>query len=210
MRHLKAGRKLGRNATHRLALKRNLALALFRHERIITTVEKAKEVRPFVEKLITLAKKGTLHARRLVIARLGPTAKAEVHQPDKDNDPRSDTASDPDEAVQRHRAALRRPAGRLHAHHQAARTPPGRRRQDRVHRAAEGRRDETNQEGAPPPAPAPKVETPPHRRRLRLLPRRRRRPRHRQVRQPLRRRLRRRRHRRRPARNLLPFSSACR
>src|SRR5437879_2622624 len=70
MRHLRAGRKLGRNASHRLALKRNLARALFEHERIITTVEKAKEVRPFVEKLITLAKKGTLHHRRLALARL--------------------------------------------------------------------------------------------------------------------------------------------
>ncbi len=70
MRHLKAGRKLGRNASHRLALKRNLARALFIHGRIITTLEKAKEVRPFVEKLITLAKKGTLHARRLALARL--------------------------------------------------------------------------------------------------------------------------------------------
>src|SRR5260370_290026 len=64
MRHLKAGRKLGRNASHRAALMRNLARALFEHGRIITTVEKAKEVRPFVDKLITLAKKGTLHARR--------------------------------------------------------------------------------------------------------------------------------------------------
>src|SRR5262249_2333097 len=70
MRHLKAGRKLGRNASHRLALKRNLARALFEHERIITTLEKAKEVRPFVEKLITLAKKGTLHHRRQALARL--------------------------------------------------------------------------------------------------------------------------------------------
>jgi large subunit ribosomal protein L17 len=70
MRHLKAGRKLGRNASHRLALMRNLARALFEHERIITTVEKAKEARRFVEKLITLAKKGTLHARRLALARL--------------------------------------------------------------------------------------------------------------------------------------------
>src|SRR5919199_3543901 len=70
MRHLKAGRKLGRNASHRLALMRNLARALIEHERIITTVEKAKEARRFVEKLITLAKKGTLHARRLAIARL--------------------------------------------------------------------------------------------------------------------------------------------
>jgi large subunit ribosomal protein L17 len=79
MRHLKAGRKLGRNASHRLALMRNLTRALVQHERIITTVEKAKELRPFIEKLITLAKKNTLHARRLVIARLGPPAKAPFH-----------------------------------------------------------------------------------------------------------------------------------
>src|SRR6516165_8884003 len=78
MRHLKAGRKLGRNATHRHALMRNLARALIEHGRIKTTVEKAKEVRPFIEKLITLAKKGTLHARRLAAARLGPMADAEV------------------------------------------------------------------------------------------------------------------------------------
>ena len=70
MRHLKAGRKLGRNASHRLALMRNLTRALIEHERIITTVEKAKEARPFVEKLITLAKKGDLHARRLALSRL--------------------------------------------------------------------------------------------------------------------------------------------
>ncbi len=79
MRHLKAGRKLGRNAEHRIALMRNLTMALIRHERIITTVEKAKEARRFAEKVITLAKKGTLHARRLVIARLGPMADAEVN-----------------------------------------------------------------------------------------------------------------------------------
>lgn len=70
MRHLKAGRKLGRNASHRLALMRNLTRALIEHERIITTVEKAKEARRFVEKLITLAKRNSLHARRLVLARL--------------------------------------------------------------------------------------------------------------------------------------------
>jgi large subunit ribosomal protein L17 len=85
MRHLKAGRRLGRNAAHRLAMFRNLALALFRHERIITTVEKAKEVRPFIEKLITLAKRNDLHARRQVLARLGPPSKAEV-KPDDDPD----------------------------------------------------------------------------------------------------------------------------
>jgi large subunit ribosomal protein L17 len=84
MRHLKAGRKLGRNATHRLALMRNLTRSLIQHERIITTVEKAKELRPFVEKLITLVKKGlasgesakALHARRLVLSRLGSVGKA--------------------------------------------------------------------------------------------------------------------------------------
>ncbi|GIW82229.1 MAG: 50S ribosomal protein L17 [Gemmatales bacterium] len=70
MRHLKAGRKLGRNASHRLALMRNLTKALIKNERIITTVPKAKEARRFAEKLITLGKKGTLHARRLALARL--------------------------------------------------------------------------------------------------------------------------------------------
>jgi large subunit ribosomal protein L17 len=70
MRHLKAGRKLGRNASHRLALMRNLTRALFTHGRIITTVEKAKEARRFAEKLITLGKRKTLHARRLALAKL--------------------------------------------------------------------------------------------------------------------------------------------
>jgi len=86
MRHLKRGRKLGRNASHRTALKRNLLLGLFAHERITTTIPKAKELRPFVERLITLAKRGVatgdkakaLHARRLVMARLGPVAKVEL------------------------------------------------------------------------------------------------------------------------------------
>jgi large subunit ribosomal protein L17 len=71
MRHRKAGRILGRSSSHRRALMRNLARSLFLHERIITTVAKAKEVRPFAEKLITLAKKGTIHCRRLALARLG-------------------------------------------------------------------------------------------------------------------------------------------
>ena len=84
MRHRKAGYKLGRNPAHRLALFRNLTMALIRHERIITTVEKAKAVRPFVERLITLARSGTLHARRLAISRLGPAADAEV-QPEGAN-----------------------------------------------------------------------------------------------------------------------------
>src|SRR5262245_26436743 len=70
MRHLKAGRKLNRNAAHRTALLRNLSCALIEHERIITTVAKAKALRPFIEKLITLARQGTLHARRLAVSRL--------------------------------------------------------------------------------------------------------------------------------------------
>lgn len=67
MRHNQVGRKLGRTTSHRTALLRNLATSLFAHERITTTVEKAKELRPFAEKLITLAKKESLHARRLVL-----------------------------------------------------------------------------------------------------------------------------------------------
>src|SRR3954454_15308935 len=92
MRHRKSGRKLGRNATHRLALYRNLALALFRHERIVTTLEKAKAVRPFVEKLITLARKAAvnpekaLHNRRLVLARLGTPSNAAVRPPERDDE----------------------------------------------------------------------------------------------------------------------------
>lgn len=90
MRHLKAGRKLNRNATHRLALMRNLTQALIIHERIITTVEKAREARRFAEKLITLAKqKDSLHAHRLVAARLGPCAKMSAAKNEKDNDVRS-------------------------------------------------------------------------------------------------------------------------
>lgn len=70
MRHLKAGRTLNRNATHRLAMFRNMTRSLLEHGQIKTTLPKAKELRPFVEKLITLAKEGTLHARRRAIAKL--------------------------------------------------------------------------------------------------------------------------------------------
>ncbi len=70
MRHLKAGRKLGRTSSHRTALLRNLAANLFEHETITTTVEKAKEARRFAERLITLGKKGTLQSRRLAASRL--------------------------------------------------------------------------------------------------------------------------------------------
>ncbi|UCG47154.1 MAG: 50S ribosomal protein L17 [Phycisphaerales bacterium] len=71
MRHRIAGRQLGRTSEHRLAMRRNLAASLFEHETVSTTIEKAKEVKPFAEKLITLAKKGTLSARRRAIALLG-------------------------------------------------------------------------------------------------------------------------------------------
>lgn len=64
MRHLKSGRKLNRSAAHRKALMRNMATSLIIHERIQTTTPKAKELRPFVESLITLGKRGGLHALR--------------------------------------------------------------------------------------------------------------------------------------------------
>jgi large subunit ribosomal protein L17 len=65
MRHNNKGRALGRTTEHKEALLRNMATSLFRHGRIETTTAKAKELRPFAEKLITLAKRGDLHARRL-------------------------------------------------------------------------------------------------------------------------------------------------
>jgi len=71
MRHRVAGRRLSRTREHRLAMRRNLVASLFEHETISTTAEKAKEVKSFAEKLITLAKKGTLSARRRAIALLG-------------------------------------------------------------------------------------------------------------------------------------------
>lgn len=70
MRHRKAGRKLNRTASHRKAMFMNLAQALLKHEQIVTTLPKAKELRPVVEKLITLGKKGGLANRRLAVARL--------------------------------------------------------------------------------------------------------------------------------------------
>jgi large subunit ribosomal protein L17 len=106
MRHQLKGRQLSRNATHRLALFRNLSRALITHEAIKTTTPKARELRPFVEKLITLAKNAhlateaastttddkekarlnaqALHLRRLAMARLGPMAGTGIY--DKKND----------------------------------------------------------------------------------------------------------------------------
>jgi len=70
MRHGIAGRKLGVTTSHRLAMFRNLACALLKHEQITTTLPKAKELRPVAEKLITRGKRGGLHARRLLYAEL--------------------------------------------------------------------------------------------------------------------------------------------
>lgn len=70
MRHRNSGRKLNRTASHRKALFMNMSQALIKHEQIITTLPKAKDLRPVVEKLITLGKKGGLANRRLAIARL--------------------------------------------------------------------------------------------------------------------------------------------
>lgn len=65
MRHRKKGRKLSRTSSHRKATLRNMVTSLFRHERIETTTAKAKELRPYAERLITLARRGDLHSRRL-------------------------------------------------------------------------------------------------------------------------------------------------
>ena len=70
MRHGNAHRKLGRTTAHRTAMFANMAASLIKHEQIVTTLPKAKELRPFVEKLVTLAKKGDLHNRRLAISRV--------------------------------------------------------------------------------------------------------------------------------------------
>lgn len=68
MRHGKSGRKLNRTASHRKAMFANMAASLIEHEQIVTTLPKAKEIRPIVEKLVTLGKRGDLHARRQAIS----------------------------------------------------------------------------------------------------------------------------------------------
>ena len=70
MRHRNSGRKLNRTSQHRQMLFRNMAQALIKHEQIVTTLPKAKELRPVVERLITLGKRGDLHARRLAFSRI--------------------------------------------------------------------------------------------------------------------------------------------
>lgn len=70
MRHQMSGRKLGRKSAHRKSMFSNMAQALIKHEQISTTLPKAKDLRPIVEKLVTLAKRGDLHARRQVLSML--------------------------------------------------------------------------------------------------------------------------------------------
>jgi large subunit ribosomal protein L17 len=70
MRHGNRGRKFNRTASHRKAMFANLAAALIKHEQIVTTLPKAKDLRPVVEKLVTLAKKGGLHARRQAVSQI--------------------------------------------------------------------------------------------------------------------------------------------
>src|SRR3989442_5070675 len=77
MRHRAKARQLSRTASHRKALLANLATSLIKHDRIVTTEAKAKELRPFAERLITLARRGDLHARRLVERRIKDRAAAQ-------------------------------------------------------------------------------------------------------------------------------------
>lgn len=70
MRHRKAGRKLNRTSSHRKAMFANMSAALIKHEQIVTTLPKAKELKPIMDKLITLGKRGDLHARRQAIAKV--------------------------------------------------------------------------------------------------------------------------------------------
>jgi large subunit ribosomal protein L17 len=70
MRHAKTGRRFSRTVSHRKSMFANLAASLIQHEQIVTTLPKAKDLRPIVEKLVTLAKRGDLHARRLAISQV--------------------------------------------------------------------------------------------------------------------------------------------
>ncbi|MCT8974491.1 50S ribosomal protein L17 [Microbaculum marinisediminis] len=71
MRHGKTGRKLNRTASHRKAMFANMAASLIRHEQIVTTLPKAKELKPIIDKLVTLGKRGDLHARRQAVSQIG-------------------------------------------------------------------------------------------------------------------------------------------
>jgi len=85
MRHRKAGRKLNKKSSHRKAMFVNMAHALLKHEQIVTTLPKAKELAPIVERLITLGKRGTLHARRQAASKL-PQISRELIKDEKELD----------------------------------------------------------------------------------------------------------------------------
>ena len=104
MRHLKSGRQLSRNSSHRWALMRNLITALLREEKIQTTDPKAKELRRWVDRVITLGKRGSLHARRQALG----------HRPGQNGGAKT---------FRHHRAAFQRPPRRIHANHQAGDSP---------------------------------------------------------------------------------------
>ena len=78
MRHLKNGRKLNRTASHRKALFSNLSCSLIKHKQITTTLPKAKELQKFIERLVTYAKKGDLHGRRLIMKKIKGKLKKEI------------------------------------------------------------------------------------------------------------------------------------
>ena len=78
MRHLKSGRKLNRTASHRKALFSNLSCSLIKHKQITTTLPKAKELQRFIERLVTYAKKGDLHGRRLIMKKIKGKLKKEI------------------------------------------------------------------------------------------------------------------------------------
>ena len=78
MRHLHKGRKLNRTSSHRSSLLSNLSISLIKHKQITTTLEKAKELRRFVERLITYAKKDSIHGRRLIMKKIKGNLKKEV------------------------------------------------------------------------------------------------------------------------------------
>jgi len=78
MRHLVKGRKLNRTSSHRASLMSNLSISLVKHKRIITTEQKAKELRRFIERLITYAKKDSVHGRRLIMSKIKGNSKKEV------------------------------------------------------------------------------------------------------------------------------------
>ena len=78
MRHLKSGRKLNRTSSHRKALLSNLSCSLIKHKQIITTLPKAKELKNFIERLVTYAKKGDVHGRRLIMKKIKGNLKKEV------------------------------------------------------------------------------------------------------------------------------------